>query len=89
MYAATAVAAVLLIAFGLRRRVAELPAVAIRTAQPPAGWDFRRPAAAPQRSAAARRHPPTRHSDEQVLLKIETNDPDVVIFWITETKGEN
>ena len=89
IYAATAVAAALLVAFGLRIRVAELPAVAIRTAPPPAGWEVRRPTAAPQQSAVMRHRPMPRRSDEQVLMKIETDDPDIVIFWISETKGEN
>ena len=25
---------------------------------------------------------------EEVLVKIETGDPDVVIYWIAETKGD-
>jgi hypothetical protein len=46
------------------------------------------PAAAARRSAAAaRKGRPTKR--EQVLLKLETDNPDVVIFWIAGTEGEN
>jgi hypothetical protein len=91
IFAATAVAAALLVAFGLRLRVPELPPVAVRTARPPAGWEAveRRPASPPQRSIAAWRPPRTQRPQEQVLVKIETDDPDIVVFWIAETKGEN
>jgi hypothetical protein len=79
----------MLVAFGLRLRVAELPVVALKAAAPPIGWEARRPATAPQPAAIARHRPRTPRTQEQVLMKIETNDPDVVVLWITETKGEN
>jgi anti-sigma factor RsiW len=89
VWAAAAAAIVLLaIGAGLRMRVEELPAVALRIASPPpTAWQTARTAGPAPRPHRA--HPVARQPKEQVLVKVETDNPDVVILWITETKGEN
>jgi len=91
---ALAAAAVVVLALGIDSgtRVEKLPAVELRNAPPAVGRGLRPaagfPAGAPRRSAAAaRKGRPTKR--EQVLMKIETDNPDVVIFWIADTQGEN
>jgi hypothetical protein len=39
---------------------------------------------------AAPLHPKTREAkgSETIMVKLETDNPDVVIYWIAETKGE-
>ena len=51
----------------------------------------RAPAPAPEHHVIARAHrrvSPVKKTEEQPLLvKLETSDPDVVIYWIVESKG--
>jgi hypothetical protein len=56
----------------------EVPPVAVQGKQQP------EPRPKPSRWRAVR--PPA--ATETVLVKLETNNPDVVIYWISETKGE-
>jgi hypothetical protein len=92
VWAVAGAALVLVAVAGVERgmRVAELPAVALRG---PGAPELR--AVAPR--AAARKKPARkpawpadsrRYRTEEVLVKLETGDPDVVIYWIAETKGE-
>ena len=90
--AALAAAAVALIVVGLRMRIPELAPLAqsnaLRNAPPAQQWQmaYTKPAATRPQSPR-RTHAP--HPREQVLVKVETDNPDVVIFWIAETQGEN
>jgi hypothetical protein len=92
LYAAAAVAAAVLLVAGLRLRVHDLPAVALKTAPPApaAAWQIASAHRPPELRPVPRRHAPAvRPKTEQVLVKIETGDPDIVVLWIAETKGEN
>jgi hypothetical protein len=46
------------------------------------------PAEARKREMAKPRARKTPQPSETLLVKLESNDPDVVIYWIAETKGE-
>ena len=59
-------------------KVDVVPASVVQTELPPVT-----PPKPPQRHAV---FPPA--AAETVLVKLETNNPDVVIYWITETKGD-
>jgi hypothetical protein len=78
-------------AVGVERqlRVPELPAVALRTPGAPAAG-YAVPVVAVARPARVHKAAPARPSQpgEELVVKIETADPDVVIYWITETKGD-
>ena len=67
-------------------RVAELPlrvAVVVPPAPAAPGARSRR-APVVKRPVVARKAAP----EEEIVVKVETGDPDVVIYWITETKGD-
>jgi hypothetical protein len=84
------VAAVVLVAaaVGIRRemRVAELP-LRVAAAVPPAPDA---PVMTRRRLPVVKRPvaPKTAAPAEEIVVKVETGDPDVVIYWITETKGD-
>ncbi len=86
VWAVVGLAAVFLaIAIPARMRVAELPAVALRIPPPPVVAVAATPA--PRKRPS---RPPTqrRYGTKELLVRFQTEDPDVVIYWITETKGE-
>ena len=75
---------VLAVAIGERMRVEELRVVAPAPEIP--GGDLRSarmPARMPAWRAGGSLY------KEEILMKIETADPDVVIYWIAEVKGED
>lgn len=82
---ASAAAVAMGVAIERRMRVEELsvsldrPAVVDLGAAPAGG---RMPARTPARRAKSSLH-------EEVVMKIETGDPDVVIYWIAQAKGED
>jgi len=67
-------------------RVAELPlrVAAVVPPPPPAPVMKRRRLPVVKRPVVAKKAVPA----EEIVVKVETGDPDVVIYWITETKGE-
>jgi anti-sigma factor RsiW len=82
-------------------RYPELPAVAVWTPEPVAPGERNRPrgagasgtappvAASSRVPAAAQGHgPETSAPVEPLVVKLITNDPDVVIYWIADRKGE-
>ena len=85
-YAVAAAAAVLVAALAVRlewRPVPPVPVAAVRTPPPPAGA-----LVIPKRTERAARPAGIRRArTEQVLVRLETDNPDVVIYWIAETKG--
>jgi hypothetical protein len=89
VWAAGVVAAGLVLGVGVRSKmqVDELPALALQVPGAPevrASTEPRMPARKPAWRAKGSLH----HKAEEVLVKIETGDPDVVIYWIAETKGD-
>jgi hypothetical protein len=89
VWAAGVVAAGLVLGVGVRSkmRVEELPAVVLRVPGAPevkVSAERRMPARKPAWRAGGSLH----RKAEEVLVKIETGDPDVVIYWIAETKGD-
>jgi hypothetical protein len=86
--AAAAIAAAAVLLAAPRWKVPELRSPSVQIS-PPAGWAT---IAAPH---PLRTHPPSagrspaRQRREQVLVKVETDNPDVVILWIAETTGDN
>lgn len=81
-----AVAALLLVlAIGIPRdAVPPPPQALVRTPEPPAeAFVIPRPVPARVERTVIRRA-----AREQVLIKLVTNDPDVVIYWIAESKGD-
>ena len=87
--AAAGAMALVVMAVGMRMRVAEMPAVALLGPGAPEEAVTAR-AASPERSMPARK-PAWRAggSLHQVVMKIESEEhPDVVIYWIAETKGD-
>jgi hypothetical protein len=90
IWAVAGVAAVLMLAgIEVQRemRVAELPlrVAAVVPPAPAAPVAERRRVAIAKRPVVAKKAAPA----EEIVVKVETGDPDVVIYWITETKGEN
>jgi hypothetical protein len=83
--AALAVVAVGLVGIRKEMRVEELPLRVAVSVPPPAAWQPTKsePLRYVRRARPKRTAPP-----EEVLVKVETGDPDVVIYWITETKGD-
>ncbi len=89
---ACAAAAILLAGAGLRREMRVEPVRQVALAPPgPAPL-------APVRAAHARPAPKQRrrralsgaaHRPETIVVKLETDNPDVVIYWIAEMKGAN
>ncbi len=82
-------------------RYPEPPAVAVGTPEPVAPGERNRPrgagasgtappvAASPRVPAAAQGHgPETSALVDPLVVKLITNDPDVVIYWIADRKGE-
>jgi len=100
--AAVAVVALLVVAVRPVRKSAPVPLPRVATsvggaAAPVRGRPPGRPALPPRNSAGkvrpARRRsaPPAQKAEEPaqpLVVKLLTNDPDVVIYWITDTKGE-
>ncbi|HTS28951.1 MAG TPA: zf-HC2 domain-containing protein [Bryobacteraceae bacterium] len=91
---AAAVMAALLVLLAVKPRppVLQPPAVAIDRHPQPAAPEpaADRPAPQPIRPAATP-IPRKRHASqpgEQVLIRVVSNDPDVVIYWIADTRGE-
>jgi anti-sigma factor RsiW len=87
VYAGAAAAVVLAALAGIRMEqqpVPPEPEAVCRVPAPPAEA-FVIPRKA---EAAVRRAAPHRHPREQVLMKLVTNDPNVVIYWIAESKGD-
>jgi hypothetical protein len=91
VWAVAGVAAVVLVvaSIGIQRemRVAELPlrVAAVVPPAPAVRVTKRRTPPIPKRPVVAKKVAPS----EEIVVKVETGDPDVVIYWITETKGEN
>jgi len=88
VYGIVAVAAALVVAFAVRpsRRVVPRPPEAAMV-RPPAPAVAR--TALPPRPVRVRRKPrPKAAPAEQVLVRLVTDNPDVVIYWISETRGE-
>ena len=96
VWAAAAVCTAVVAGVGIERRmrVEELPMVArAAPVAPPVVARVRAPESPAVRAVkrAAMRHEERQKNlaaPEEVLVKIETDDPDVVLYWITETKGE-
>jgi hypothetical protein len=93
--AGVAAAVVAVMAIVPRMRVAELPVVAVRVAEAPSPLPHGRGSvsgygAVSGRDAVSERVkvPARRAPREEIVMKIETGNPDVVIYWIAETKGE-
>jgi hypothetical protein len=90
LWVASGVAAVFFVVgwVGIQRemRVAELPLrVAVVVPPAPAAPVARsRRAPVVKRPVVARKAAP----EEEIVVKVETGDPEVVIYWITETKGD-
>jgi hypothetical protein len=92
-WAAVAACSVIVAGLGIRRemRVEELPVVAVRAPAAPvvgsasAALPARRATKRERRSQGAGSH----GSGAQMVVKMESSDPDVVIYWITETRGDN
>jgi hypothetical protein len=84
VWAAAGVAAAVVAVLSIvpRMRVAELPPREIVAAVPAA------PVAPVVRVAAAPAPQKARVKTEEVVMKIETGNPDVVIYWIAEARGE-
>ncbi len=60
-----------------------------RLSPPVIGWQAKPPAPHRVRLAGDKKRSPAPHRPaETILVKIETGNPDVVIYWIAETKGE-
>lgn len=88
---AVAAVAVLLAIGGVNRtmRVEKLPLVALApppVPEVPPGTPKHVASGAAPRRVRPRPHPAAK--PETVLVKLETDNPDVVIYWIAETKGE-
>jgi anti-sigma factor RsiW len=87
--AAAALALVVLLLVPVLRRPPAVPAPAASVTRmaPPSLQP------APQRTVVAKRHPHRRHRArvpapaEPLLVKLETPDPNVVIYWIVDRKG--
>jgi hypothetical protein len=95
VWVAGVVAAGLVLGVGVRSkmRVEELPGVALAVPKAPvasAAAPLRRmPARKPEwRAGGSRTGGKLHQRTEEVVVKIETGDPDVVIYWIAETKGD-
>jgi hypothetical protein len=91
LWAPAALALVLAAGVGIdrRMRVAPLPHVPLRARAAPAltaAPARPNPPARPRRPARPAPKPSRR--SEPVLVRLQTSDPDVVILWITETKGD-
>lgn len=91
-WAAVAAGAIALAAVSLeqRMRVAELPRTTAAAVIPDAPLEISRAKGAGGALPPARgsvRKTGTR-AVEQILVKIETSNPEVVIYWIAETKGD-
>lgn len=90
-WAAVAGCAAILAGLGIEQqmRVEPLPAevsLAPAAPAPPVGSAVRRAAAAA--AARPRRRARSRPRSDEVVVKVETDVPDVVIYWIAETRGE-
>jgi hypothetical protein len=96
--AAGVAAAVAVMAIVPRMRVEELPGVAVRVAEapPPRPLPHGRGSVSDGRDAVSEgrdvvservKAPRRRATREEIVMKIDTGNPDVVIYWIAEAKG--
>ncbi|HLK62287.1 MAG TPA: zf-HC2 domain-containing protein [Bryobacteraceae bacterium] len=84
-YGFAAVAALVVLLLAGKVPTADVPSPQVAMAHPPAP-----PLVAPVRAKVpeAGRAAAKGFAGEPVLIRIVSNDPDVVIYWIAETKGE-
>ena len=92
VWAAAGVAAAVFVALSVesRMKVAELPQREIvAVVPPPPAAPVVRQAEPETRAGRPVQRARARAKTEEVVMKIETGNPDVVIYWIAEAKGED
>jgi hypothetical protein len=64
-----------------------MPAAVVESAAEAGQGAGSRPGGLPRREVGRRKRLPHRQA-ETILVKLETDNPDVVIYWIAERKGD-